>query len=131
MPVHRRDDLAVHLADERHADDVDGLGVGHAQAVDELGLLAEPAHQVADLGSPAVHHHGVHAHEPHEHDVLGEELREVGVLHGVPAVLDDHGLAGELPDVRERLGEDGRLRARVADARIGLSAHDVRRFSSM
>ena len=47
--VERGDDLAVHLADERHADDVDGLGVGDAQPVDELGLLAQPLHEVADL----------------------------------------------------------------------------------
>ena len=59
--VERGDDLAVHLADERHAHDVDGLGVGDAQAVDELGLLAEPLHEVADLRAAAVHDDRVHA----------------------------------------------------------------------
>ena len=43
------DDLAVDLADEHHAGDVDGLGVGDALAVAELGHLAEPLHEVADL----------------------------------------------------------------------------------
>jgi hypothetical protein len=78
-----------------------------------------------------VHDHRVHADEAHQHDILGEQIRKSRVLHGVPAVLDDYGLARELADVRERLGEDGRLGAGVADTRIGLRAHDVRRFSSM
>ena len=43
--VDRRDELRVDLALEHHAGDVDGLGVGDAEAVDELGLLAEPRHQ--------------------------------------------------------------------------------------
>ena len=72
----RRHDLPVHLADERHAHDVDGLGVGDAQAVDELGHLAEALHQVADLRTPAVHDDGLDADEVHEHDVLREELGE-------------------------------------------------------
>ena len=76
VPVHRRDDLAVHLADERHAHDVDGLGVGDAAAVDELGLLAEPAHEVGDLRSAAVHDDRVHPDEAHEHDVGREQLGE-------------------------------------------------------
>ena len=116
VPVEGGDDLAVHLADEGHADDVDGVGVGDAQPVDELGLLAEAAHELADLGAAAVHDDGVHADEAHEDDVLGEELGEAGLLHGVAAVLDDDGAAGELADVRERLGEDGGLRRGVEDA---------------
>ena len=38
--VERRDHLAVHLADERHARDVDRLRVGDAQPVDEGRRLA-------------------------------------------------------------------------------------------
>ena len=82
------------------------LGVGDAQAVDELGLLAEPAHEVADLRAAAVHDDRVHADEAHEHDVLREQVGERGILHRVAAVLDDDGLARELADVRQRLGED-------------------------
>ena len=106
MLVERADDLAVHLADEGHAHDVDGLGVGHPQAVDELGLLAQPLHEVADLRATAVHDHRVHADEAHQHDVLREEVGERGVFHRVAAVLDHHRLARELADVRQRLGED-------------------------
>ena len=109
MAVDRRDDLAVDLADQRHAHDVDGLGVGDAQPVDELGLLAQASHELGDLRPAAVHDDRVHADEAHEHDVLGEQVGEGGVLHGVAAVLDDDGLARELADVRQRLGEDAGL----------------------
>ncbi len=91
VPVDRRDDLAVDLADERHAHDVDRLGVGDAPAVDELGLLAEPAHELGDLRTAAVHDDRVHADEPHQHDVGREQVGELGVLHRVAAVLDDDG----------------------------------------
>jgi hypothetical protein len=122
--------LPVDLADQCHADDVDGLGVGDPQAVDEHGLLAEPGHQVGDLGPAAVDDDGVHADEPHEDDVLGEELE---VAHGVAAVLHHHGLAGELADVGQRLGQDGGLGLGV-DVEPGLhegEAHDVLMFSSI
>ena len=49
------DDVAVDLADEHHAGDVERLGVGDPQAVAELGLLAEPRHELADLRAAAVH----------------------------------------------------------------------------
>ena len=45
VDVDGADDLAVDLADEHHAGDVDGLGVGDPLAVAELGHLAEPLHQ--------------------------------------------------------------------------------------
>ena len=66
------DDLAVHLADQHHAGDVERLGVGDPQAVAELGLLAEPGHQLADLRAAAVDDHRQHADRAHQHDVLGE-----------------------------------------------------------
>ena len=126
VPVQRRDDLTVHLADERHAGDVDGLGVGDPQAVDALRLLAEAAHQLGDLRTATVHDHRVHADEAHEHDVLREQVGERGVVHGVAAVLDHDGLARELPDVRQRLGEDLRLlrwsRSDDADSRASASS---------
>ena len=73
-PVHvdGRDDVAVDLAHQDHAGDVERLGVGHPQAVAELGLLAQAGHERADLRSPAVHHHGQDADGAHEHDILGE-----------------------------------------------------------
>ena len=103
------DQLRVDLADQHHAGDVDGLGVGDPQAVAELGRLAEPRHQLADLGAAAVDDDRPHADEAHQHDVLGEQREGVVVGRagqGVAAVLDDDGLAGEAPDVRQRLDED-------------------------
>src|SRR5207237_7177436 len=99
--------LPVDLADEGHADDVDRLRVGHPQAVDEDGLLAQAAHEVGALGTATVHDHRVHAHQAHEHDVLGEEVDQCRIGHGVAAVLDHHDAPGELPDVGQGLGQDG------------------------
>ena len=108
MLVQRAHDLAVDLAHEHHAHDVDGLGIGDPQAVDELRHLAQPLHQVADLRATAVDDDRVHPDEPHEHDVLGEQVGERGVFHGVAPVLDHDGLARELADVRQRFGEHTR-----------------------
>ena len=49
VQVDRADDVAVHLAHQHHARDVDGLGVGDPLPITELGHLAEPLHEVADL----------------------------------------------------------------------------------
>ena len=78
-PVHvdGRDDVAVHLADQHHAGDVERVGVGHPQPVAELGHLAEPLHQLADLGAAAVHDDGQHADGAHEDHVLGERGQRV------------------------------------------------------
>ena len=109
-PVHvdRSDQLRVDLTDQHHADDVDRLAIGDPQAVAELALLAEAAHQVADLRTATVHDHGPHADLAHQHDVFGEQgerivLRRTG--QRIAAVLDDDDLVGETTDVRERLDE--------------------------
>ncbi len=110
--VDRGDELRVDLPLEHHAGDVDGLGVGDPQAVDELGFLAEPFHQLGDLRTAAVHDDRAHPDEAHQHDVLGEQGERIvvgGAGEGIAAVLDDDGLAGEPPDVRQRLDEDRRL----------------------
>ena len=130
VQVDRRDELRVDLADQHHAGDVDGLGVGDPQAVAELGGLAEPGHQRADLRAAAVDDDRAHPDEAHQHDVLGEQVEGVVVGRageGVAAVLDDDGLAGEAADVRQRLDEDvgdraclGRRRLRAS---IGPVAH--------
>ncbi len=73
-----------------------------------------------DLRSAAVHHHRVHAHQLEQHHVLGEVVLQRGVGHGVAAVLDDDGLAVELADVGQRLGQDLGLVARRDVAQIGV-----------
>src|SRR5262249_22222238 len=133
VPVHHGHDLAVHFSDERHADDVDGLRVGDPPALDELRFLPEPPHEIGDLRSAAVDDDRVHAAEPHQHDMGRKQLGYFRFLHRVTAVLDDDGLARELADVRQRIGEDVRLLPRVLHTRrdVDRLAHDVRRFSSM
>ena len=74
VDVDHADDVAVHLADEHHPGDVEGLGVGHPQAAAELGHLAEPGHQRADLRAAAVHDDRQDADRLEQDDVLGELL---------------------------------------------------------
>ena len=109
VEVDGRHQLRVDLTEQHHPGDVDGVGVGHPQAVAELGGLAEAAHQGADLRAAAVDDDRAHPDEAHQHDVLGEQVEGVAVGcagQGVAAVLDDHRLAGEAADVRQRLDED-------------------------
>ncbi len=98
-------EFAAHLPGEHHADHVHGLGGGDAQAALEFGLDAQPAEHGVDLRAAAVHHDGVDAHVVQEHDVLGEGTAEFLVDHGVAAVLDHHGGAGEALDPRQRLDQ--------------------------
>ena len=72
MLVDQPDQLALHLADQHHADDVHRLGRGHPQAALELGLDAEPVEHRGDLRAAAVHDDRAEPGEPQEHDVLGE-----------------------------------------------------------
>ncbi len=58
--------------------DVERVGVRHPQPVAELGHLAQPGHQLADLGTTAVDDHGQDADGAHEHDVFGEGGQRVG-----------------------------------------------------
>ena len=106
-PVHvdGRHDVAVDLAHQHHAGDVDRLRVGDPQAVAELGLLAQPGHEVADLGAAAVHHHRLQPHGPQQHHVVGDRPAECRVDHGVAAVLDHHHRAAEAVDVGQRLDQ--------------------------
>ncbi len=73
VDVDGADDVAVDLAHEHHAGDLERLGIGDPQALAELRLHAEPLHQQPDLRPAAVHDHGSHPHRAHEDDVLGEE----------------------------------------------------------
>ena len=75
--VDGRHDVAVDLAHQHHAGDVERVGVGDPQPVAEFGLLAEPFHQLADLGPAAVHHDRQHAHGAHEDHVLGERGQRI------------------------------------------------------
>ena len=99
----RRHDVLVDLADEHHLGDLDRVGVAHAQAADELDRHVEPVHVGGDVRPAAVDDDRVQADVLQEHHVTREVLAQLGLGHGRAAVLDDDGLAVELPDVRERL----------------------------
>ena len=121
-PVHvdGGDDVAVDLPHQHHAGDVERLGVGDAQPVAELGLLAQAGHQRADLRPPAVDDHGEDADGAHEHHILGErgQGRALAVrrpVQSIPAVFDHDDLAPEAPDVRQRLDQQ---RGRVLRRRL-------------
>ena len=110
--VDQADDVLLHLAGEHPLDDLHRLLVGDAHALDERALLADLGERLLDLRAAAVHHHRVHADQLQQHHVLGEVLLQRRVGHGVAAVLDDDGLAVELADVGQRLGQDLGLVAR-------------------
>ena len=107
--VDQRDDLLVHRPAEDHLDHVHRLGVGHAHALHELALLAEPREHALDLRPAAVDHDRVHADELQQHHVVREALLQRELGHRVAAVLHDDRLAVEAADVGQRLGEDLRL----------------------
>ena len=83
--------------------------VGDPHPLDELGGDLHLVQHLLDLGTAAVDHHRVQADVFHQDDPLGEALLQSFVHHGVAAVLDDHGLVVELPDIGQGLHEDGRL----------------------
>ncbi len=78
----------------------------------KLPFLPRLVERRLDLRAAAVHHHRVHADQLEQHHVFREVGLQRRVGHGVAAVLDDDGLAVELADVGQRLGQDLGLVAR-------------------
>jgi hypothetical protein len=72
-----------------------------------------------DLRPATVDHHGIHSDQLEQHHVLGEIGLQLGIGHGVAAVLDHHGLAMELADIGQRLGQDLGLVARCNGGKLG------------
>ncbi len=70
LAVDRGDEVAVDLADQHHADDLERLAVGDPKAVLELGLLADAAQHRIDLRSPAMDQHAAHADAAQQQDIL-------------------------------------------------------------
>jgi hypothetical protein len=103
VPADTEDDVLVLLADEDHLGDGHGLLVGDPEAVDELHRKAEPPRERGDLGTAAVHEHGVHADALQQHHVARELLPQSRCGHGRSPVLDHDGSARELADVGECL----------------------------
>ena len=122
LAVDRRDEIAVDLADQHHAHDLERLGIGDPQAVLELRLLADAAEHRVDLRAAAMDQHAAHADAAQQQHVLSE--REVALaVDRRSAELHDDRFAGELPDVGQRLDEDA--------GGIAGGTHDVLLFSLM
>ena len=103
-----RDEVAVDLADQHHADDLERLGVGDAQPVPELRLLADPAQHRVDLRAAAMDQHAAHADAAQQQHVLRQRPVERLLVDRRPAELHHDRLAGELADVGQRLDENAR-----------------------
>ena len=77
LAVDRRDEVAVDLADQHHADDPQRLGVGDSKAVLNSGVLAHLLHQRVDLRPAAMDEHAAHADAPQQQHVLRERAVEL------------------------------------------------------
>ena len=98
--------VLLHLAGKHPLHYFHGFSVGHAHALDELALFTQAVQRVLNLRPAAMHHHRVDAHQFEQHHVFGKVGLQFGVGHGVAAILDHHGLAMELADIRQRLRQD-------------------------
>ena len=117
-------------APQDHLGDLTGLGVGDAQAVDELRLLAAPGDPAADGLAAAVHDDGLEADQLEQGDVLDNASLQGLIAHGTPAVLDDDDLAVEFLNIGQRLDQDLclLLRFHLFPAQIGF--HVLPRLTS-
>ena len=106
--IDRGDQVAVGLADQHHADDVERLGVGHPQALDPLHLDPRLGHLDVDLRAAAMDQHRADADRVEQQYVLGQAAHPGRIGHRQAADLDDDGLAGEAADVGQRLDQDAR-----------------------
>jgi hypothetical protein len=127
--VDEADELALHLPDEHHPDDVHRLGRGHPQPAAELGLDAELVEHPGDLRAAAVDDDGLEAGEAEEGDVLGEGDLEGLVGHRVAAVLHHDRAAVVALEPRQRRGQGaglGGVGAAGAGTGVGgLFAHEL------
>ena len=138
--VDGRDDLPVDLAHEHHAGDVEGLGVGDPQPVAELGVLAEAAASARRSGvrrrapppaaCPTERRSTTSWANVARAAPLGRRSPSpaAAAASALPPYLTTTTVAGELPDVGQRLDQQRGDRRRVAPAG---RAHEVVRFSSM
>ena len=100
---------AVDLVVQHVVHDLDGRGVGEAEAVHEARFDVELLQAGGDGLAAAVHDDDLHADGFEQDDVAHGAGGEFGVLHGAAAELDDGDGVAELLDVGERLHENVRL----------------------
>ena len=77
LAVDDRDEVAVDLSDQHHADDLKSLRIGDAKAVAELRLLPDAAQHRVDLRPAAMNQHAAHADAAQQQHVLRQ--REVAL----------------------------------------------------
>src|SRR5262249_27989043 len=124
--VDQTDQLPADLADQHHADHIDGLGRGDAKATTKLAVDAELGEHGRDLRAAAVYHNRLEPDVAQEHQIRGERPAHLRVEHRVAAVLDDDGRPVEPGEPRQGLDERARLAQRdtqVAGAGFG-DGHD-------
>ena len=109
QPVQLGHQIFVDLAAEDGLDHVHGLGVGIAQAVHKPAFVAELLQHLADLRPAAVDHHHPNANQGQQDDVAHDSPAEFVGHHGVAAVLDHDGLAGEFLDIGQGFHKRPRL----------------------
>jgi hypothetical protein len=110
--VDQAHDVLLHLAGQHPLDHLHGLGVGHAHALDELPFLPRRFSAVSICGPPPCTTTGFMPTSLSSTTSSAKSGLQRRVGHGVAAVLDDQGLAVELADVGQRLGQDLGLVAR-------------------
>ena len=103
QPVELGHQVLVHLAAQHRLDHIHGLGVGVAQAVHKPGFVADLLEHLADLRPAAVDHHHPDAHQAQQYDVAHHRPAQILGDHGVAAVLDHNGLAGEFLNIGQSL----------------------------
>ena len=110
--------LGVELAGQDHRGDVERLGVGDADPVDERGLDPEPLGHLGHLRAAAVHDDRRDPGALQQGDVLGEGGGQADGVHGRTAVFHDDHLAVVLAHERQRLEQRAGLRhGALADLR--------------
>ena len=107
QPIDQAHDLLVDPAGQDHLHDLHGLLVGDPLAAYELPVLAQPLQHLLDGRTTAMHNHRVDTDQLEEDAVGDHSLLQFLTDHRPAAVLDDHGLAGELANVGQRLHQDG------------------------
>ncbi len=113
------DQLFIDRSGQHHLDDLDGGGIGDAQAGGEFGLDAEPLQHGRDLRTAAMDHHRIDRGLLKQHDIARECLGEVFRAHGVAAIFDDDGFFVVLLHMRECFGQNAGLIERTDGWRVG------------
>ena len=84
------DNGLVDLAAQHHFCGLHGGGVGHAQAVHKVAFDIQALEQGRNLRTAAVHNHKIHTLFRELRKVGGKGRAEVGLVHGVAAVFNNH-----------------------------------------